>query len=91
MLSMPRPKPWRVSIGSMHRVIELIMKKLRLKDSRYRPQEGYHDTLRTMAHKPYPAIEGIRNVQSLLKTQNPRIGEINVDDLVDNRLIRKLL
>jgi len=30
------------------------------------------------------------NVQRLLKTQNPRIAEINVDDLVDNRYICKL-
>ena len=43
-----------------------------------------------MARKPYPAIEGMRNVQRLLKTQNLRIAEVNVDDLVDNRLIRKL-
>jgi hypothetical protein len=40
--------------------------------------------------EPYPAIEGMRNVQRLLKTQNPRIGEVNIDDLVDNRYIRKL-
>ena len=32
----------------------------------------------------------MRNVQRLLKIQNPRIGEVNVDDLVDNRYIRKL-
>ena len=43
-----------------------------------------------MARKPYPAIEGMRNVQRLLKTQNPRIAEVNVDDLVDNRFIRRL-
>ena len=42
-----------------------------------------------MARKPYPAVEGMRNVQRLLKTQNPRIGEVNLDDLVDNRYIRK--
>ena len=70
-------------------VVELIMKKLRLKDS-LTAEEGYHDTVRTMARKPYPAIEGMRNVQRLLKTQNPRIAEVNVDDLVDNRFIRKL-
>ena len=29
-------------------------------------------------------------MQRLLKTQNPRIAEVNVDDLVDNRFIRKL-
>jgi hypothetical protein len=32
----------------------------------------------------------MRHVQRLLKTQNPRIAEVNVDDLVDNRFIRKL-
>jgi hypothetical protein len=69
--------------------VELIMKKLRIKDT-LTAEEGYHDTVRTMARKPYPAIEGMRNVQRLLKTQNPRIGEVNVDKLVDNRYIRKL-
>ena len=43
-----------------------------------------------MARRPYPGVEGMRNVQRLLKTQNPRIGEVNVDDLVDSRYIRKL-
>ena len=69
--------------------VELIMKKLRIKDT-LTAEEGYQDTVRTLARKPYPAVEGMRNVQRLLKTQNPRIGEVNVDDLSDNRYIRKL-
>ena len=28
--------------------------------------------------EPYPAIEGMCNVLRLLKTQNPRIGEVNI-------------
>ncbi len=44
------------------------------------------DAVRTMACKPY----GVRNVQRLLKTQNPCIGDVNFDDLVDNRYIHKL-
>jgi len=73
----------------MSATVELIMKKLRLKDT-VTAEEGYHDGVRTMPRKHYPAIEGMRNVQRLLKTQNPRIGDVNVDDLVDNRYIRKL-
>ncbi|HMF48700.1 MAG TPA: hypothetical protein VK603_08665, partial [Candidatus Saccharimonadales bacterium] len=38
--------------------VELIMKKLRLKDSAT-AEEGYHDTVRTMARKPYPGIDGM--------------------------------
>jgi hypothetical protein len=41
-------------------------------------EEGYHDTVRTMARKPYPAIAGMRNVQRLLKTQNPRIADVSM-------------
>jgi hypothetical protein len=69
--------------------VELIMKKLRIKDS-LTAEEGYQDTVHTLARKPYPAVEGMRNLQRLLKTQNPRIAEVNVEDLVDNRYIRKL-
>lgn len=70
-------------------MVGLIMKKLRLKDSAT-AEEGYHDVVKTMARKPHPALDGMRNVQRLLKTQNPRIGDINVEDLVDNRFMRKL-
>ena len=42
-----------------------------------------------MARKPYPAIKGMGNVQRRLKTQNSRIGEVNVEDLVENRYIRE--
>ncbi len=70
-------------------VVELIMKKLRIKDT-LTAEEGYHDAVRTMARKPYPAVEGMRNVQRLLKSQNPRIGDVNVEDLVDSRYIKRL-
>jgi hypothetical protein len=69
-------------------VVELIMKNLRIKES-LTAEEGYQDTVRTLARKPYPAIEGTRSVQRLLKSQNPRTAEVNVDDLVDNRYIGK--
>ncbi|MEO6164687.1 MAG: hypothetical protein ABIP88_11150 [Candidatus Binatia bacterium] len=82
--------PYLVAPKNQGAVVELIMKKLGIKDS-LTTEEGYHDAVRTMARKPYPALEAMRNAQRLLlKTQNPRIGEVNVEDLVDNRYIRKL-
>jgi len=70
-------------------VVELIAKKLRLKEITT-AEEGYADVVRTMARKPYPAAAGMRNVQRLLKTQNPRIADVNIDDLIDSRFIRRL-
>jgi len=36
------------------------------------------------------ALEGLRNVQRLLKMRNPKIGEIKAEDIIDNRIMRKL-
>lgn len=70
-------------------VLALIMKRLRITDPSF-AEEGYQDLVRNMARKPYPAVDGLRNVQRLTKAQNPRVAEVNVDDLVDARFMRKL-
>jgi hypothetical protein len=43
-----------------------------------------------LPYATYPAVAGIGSVQRLIKSQNPRSAEVNVDDLVDNRDIGKL-
>ena len=70
-------------------VVELIMKRLKITDPAF-AEEGYQDLVRNMARKPYPAIDGLRNVQRLTKAQNPRVAEVNVEELIDNRFVRKL-
>ena len=35
-------------------------------------------------------LEGMRNLQRLLKPRNPKIGDLRVEDVVDNRIMRKL-
>ena len=52
-------------------------------------EEVYHDGVRTVARKRYIAIEVMRNGQRVLKTQNPHIGEVNLEELDDNRYNRK--
>ena len=69
-------------------MVELIMKKLRLKDS-LTAQEGYHDVVRAMARKPYPALDGWA-MYSAAENAKSRVGEVNPDEIVDDRFIRKL-
>jgi ABC-type nitrate/sulfonate/bicarbonate transport system substrate-binding protein len=78
-----------VSPKNQASVVELIMKRLKISDAAF-AEEGYQDLVRNMARKPYPAVDGLRNVQRFTKAQNPRIAEVNVDELIDNRFIRKL-
>jgi hypothetical protein len=35
-------------------------------------------------------MEGMRNLQRLLKPRNPKIADVKVEDVVDNRVMRKL-
>jgi hypothetical protein len=46
------------------------------------PQEGYR--------KPQVSIDELRILQRLMKTQNPRIGDIKVENLVDSSVVKKI-
>jgi hypothetical protein len=45
---------------------------------------------RELEKKPYPSVDGLRNIQRLLAGGNPKIAAINVQDVVDSRFMRKL-
>lgn len=70
-------------------VLEVIMKRLRVSD-RGPAEEGYQDLVKNMSLKPYPSIDGLRNIQRLTKLQNPKIADVKIEDLVDSRFVRKL-
>jgi len=37
-----------------------------------------------------PSIEGLRNTQRLLKPRNPKLETIKVEELIDDRIVRRL-
>ena len=74
-------------------VIETIMKQFKMSDTA--AAEGAYQDVVTLVRmeeyrKPYVSIEAMRTLQRLLKTQNPKIGEIKVETLVDASVIKKL-
>ena len=69
-------------------VIKTLTRRLRVDAAA--AEEGYADMLRGVDRKPLASIEGMRNLQRLLKPRNPKIGEVKVEDVVDNRIMRKL-
>jgi len=70
-------------------VLKSLMKNMKMND-RAAAEEGYQDQIATLTRKPYPSIEGLRNAQRLMALQNPKIGTVKLDDLVDARFVRKL-
>ena len=62
----------------------------RMKTDPAAAEEGYLDLLRALERKPVPTVESMVHVQRLMKIQNPKIGDVKLDDINDARLIKKL-
>jgi hypothetical protein len=55
-----------------------------------RAEEGHADVMKEFDPKPYPSIDGFKNMQRLLALQNPRLADVNAANLMDTTFIRKL-
>lgn len=53
-------------------------------------EDAYLDLVRGVDRKPFGSLEGLRNAQRLLQTRNPKVGEVKADNIIDNRLMKKL-
>jgi hypothetical protein len=40
---------------------------------------GYQDIINGVERKPYPVIEGLRNIQRLMRIHNPALDEVKED------------
>lgn len=69
-------------------VMKTIMRHLKVDAAA--AEEGYQDLLRGVDRKPFPSLDGLRNVQRLMKVRSPKVGEIKVEEVIDSRIMRKL-
>jgi len=70
-------------------VLKTIMRRLKITELSD-AEEDYRDLLKAVDKKPYPSIEGLRNIQRLMKSLNPRLGNVRVENLVDNHFLKGL-
>ena len=75
--------------GNKSRVIKTIATRLKLADPSF-AEEGYAETIKEFDPKPYPSMDGLRNMQRLLALQNPRLADVNLANLMDTTFMRKL-
>jgi NitT/TauT family transport system substrate-binding protein len=69
-------------------VIEIMTKKLGITDP-VAANDGYEDYVRRTDRKASVIVDGLRNIQRFMKLRNPKIGEMNLDRLVDESIIRE--
>ena len=53
-------------------------------------EDGYLDLIRGVDRKPLPSLEGLRNVQRLLRLRTPKVGDLKLEDVIDARIARRL-
>lgn len=70
-------------------VVATIMKRLKLNDPAS-AEEGYQDVINGVERKPFPGVDGLRNIQRLMKLRNPAIEKFKVEEMIDDRILRQL-
>jgi NitT/TauT family transport system substrate-binding protein len=53
-------------------------------------EDGYQDLQVGVEKKPYPQVDGLRNIQRMMATLNPKVKGIRVEDIIETRIMRKL-
>lgn len=53
-------------------------------------ESGYDDIAGEHKREPYPSADGLRVFQRIMKGQSPEVAQVRVEDLVDERIVRRL-
>jgi ABC-type nitrate/sulfonate/bicarbonate transport system substrate-binding protein len=69
-------------------VLRTIMKLFNLTDLAA-AERGYKD-LADLNRKPYPSVERLRNMQRVMALHDPKVLDLRVEDLIEDRFVRKL-
>ena len=78
-----------LSTANKSLVINTIVKRLKISDTSV-AEQGYRDLLQIIDRKPYASLEGMQNVQRLIKLQNPLVANVKAEEVIDNRPLKKL-
>jgi len=70
-------------------VLKTLMKRLKVTDPST-AEQGYADFVKTVDRRPYPSLDGLRNIQRLMKPRNPKLETVKPENIVDDRILRKL-
>lgn len=70
-------------------ILRTIMTHLRIAEPAV-AEEGYRDLLNSVERKPFPSVAGLRNMQRLMKLRNPKLENVKIEELIDDRILRRL-
>ena len=69
-------------------VLGILTDRLKLSDTTS-AEEALRDFEKLVAKRPYPDVDGLRNIQRVMKS-NPSVARMKVENVIDGRIYRKL-
>ena len=76
--------------GPANKPKDMVIMKRYLRINDQEAEEGYKDVITGLDRKPHASLDGLRNVQRLMKLRNPAVEKVKVEELVDDRFMKKL-
>jgi NitT/TauT family transport system substrate-binding protein len=76
--------------GPANKGVAMTVLKRYLRINDQEAEEGYKDVINGLDRKPHASLDGLRNVQRLMKVRNPAVEKVKVEELVDDRFMKKL-
>jgi NitT/TauT family transport system substrate-binding protein len=77
-----------LSPGQKQNTLKIIQKYLKVDVQA--AEEGYKDMVIGFDRKPYASPNAVVNIIRLMKTRNPKVAKIRPEDVIDDRILRKL-
>ena len=70
-------------------VLRVLTKRLSISD-RAVAEDALQDLVKRLDKKPLPSIPALSNIQRFLQTRNSKVGEVKLEDLIDDSIVREL-
>jgi ABC-type nitrate/sulfonate/bicarbonate transport system substrate-binding protein len=77
-----------LSLTQQPNTLKILQKYLKV--SERDAEDGYLDLVNGTDKKPYAAPAGVINAVRLMKRSNPRVEKVRADQLIDDRILRKI-
>jgi NitT/TauT family transport system substrate-binding protein len=78
------------SLSQAQKPITMKIVQKYLKVGEREAEEGYRDLVNGTDRKPYAGAAGVSNVVRLMKRSNPKVERVKAEQLIDDRILKKL-
>lgn len=70
-------------------VVQTLARQMKISDPSVL-EEGYQALHVGFERKPYPSVEGLRNIQRMIGGLNPKVARVKAEEIIESRFVRKL-